>query len=183
MQNCYKNSNCCAKCYLDYLVVVNLIAYHVSEFTYRPRILLTQPLLTWRILLISQGRAPEWANSTIFLRVDSGRGRPLTNTPPSWFTPLCPIRNRRDRVMWGSAVSHTTSSYAWLWITSDRKVTQKLQQTLLVIYWQQLDYKLLKNSFYCFCSIMQWNPLIFCRHLSSIGAARYPPPYELWFAC
>ncbi|PSN52257.1 hypothetical protein C0J52_08301 [Blattella germanica] len=40
---------------------------------------------------MSQGRAPECASSTIFCRVESGRGRPLTNTPPSWFTPLCPV--------------------------------------------------------------------------------------------
>jgi len=57
---------------------------------YLPRILETHPLETWRIREMSQGRAPEWANSTIFWRVWSGRGRPLTNTPPSWFTPLWP---------------------------------------------------------------------------------------------
>jgi hypothetical protein len=43
---------------------------------------------------MSQGRAPECASSTIFCRVESGRGRPLTNTPPSWFTPLCPAGGR-----------------------------------------------------------------------------------------
>lgn len=58
--------------------------------TYLPRILETQPLDTCSILEMSQGRAPECASSTIFCRVWSGRGRPLTNTPPSWFTPLCP---------------------------------------------------------------------------------------------
>jgi len=50
----------------------------------------TQPLDTCRMREMSQGRAPECASSTIFCRVESGRGRPLTNTPPSWFTPLCP---------------------------------------------------------------------------------------------
>ncbi len=44
---------------------------------------------------MSQGRAPEWANSTIFCRVESGSGRPLTYTPPSWFTPLWPFNEER----------------------------------------------------------------------------------------
>lgn len=60
---------------------------------YLPRILDTHPLETCRILDISHGRAPEWANSTIFCLVESGRGRPLTNTPPSWFTPLWPVHS------------------------------------------------------------------------------------------
>ena len=47
---------------------------------------------------MSQGRAPLWASSTILCRVLSGRGRPLTNTPPSWFTPLWPVWT--DRHMW-----------------------------------------------------------------------------------
>ena len=58
-----------------------------------PRILDTQPLETWRILLISQGLAPECASSMIFCRVESGSGRPLTYTPPNWFTPLWPEIN------------------------------------------------------------------------------------------
>ena len=66
--------------------------------SYLPRILETQPLETWRILDMSQGRAPEWASSTIFCRVESGRGRPLTNTPPSWFTPLCPVGAQSNTV-------------------------------------------------------------------------------------
>lgn len=43
---------------------------------------------------MSQGRAPEWANSTIFCRVASGNGRPPTNTPPNWLTPLWPGQKR-----------------------------------------------------------------------------------------
>lgn len=39
---------------------------------------------------MSQGRAPWWANSTIFWRVESGSGRPLTYTPPNWLTPEWP---------------------------------------------------------------------------------------------
>lgn len=71
---------------------------------YLPRILDTHPLETWRILEISQGRAPEWASSTIFCLVESGRGRPLTNTPPSWFTPLWPVHSHIIRVIIGIKV-------------------------------------------------------------------------------
>lgn len=61
---------------------------------YLPRIFETHPFETCRILEISQGRAPEWASSMIFWRVESGNGRPLTYTPPSWLTPLWPEINR-----------------------------------------------------------------------------------------
>ena len=40
-----------------------------KKITYRARILLTHPFETCKILEISQGRAPECANSTIFCRV------------------------------------------------------------------------------------------------------------------
>ena len=59
--------------------------------TYLPNILLTHPCDTLNCLLISQGRTPFWASSTIFLLMRSGRGRPFTNTPPSWFTPPWPF--------------------------------------------------------------------------------------------
>ncbi|KAG8221858.1 hypothetical protein J437_LFUL003234 [Ladona fulva] len=62
----------------------------VFTLTHLPRILETHPLDTWSIREISQGRAPEWANSTIFCLVESGSGLPLTYTPPSWLTPLWP---------------------------------------------------------------------------------------------
>ena len=42
---------------------------------------------------MSQGLAPECASSTIFWRVESGKGRPETKTPPNWLIPECP-RNR-----------------------------------------------------------------------------------------
>lgn len=50
---------------------------------YLPKILLTHPWETrsWRDT--SQGRTPACANSMIFRLTDSGRGLPLTNTPPS----------------------------------------------------------------------------------------------------
>lgn len=60
---------------------------------YLPSILETHPLETWSILEMSHGLAPECASSTIFCLVESGKGRPLTNTPPSWFTPLCPVHS------------------------------------------------------------------------------------------
>ena len=57
---------------------------------YRHRILDTQPWDTrsWREM--TQGRTPWWAISTIWWRMWLGRGRPLMNTPPSWFTRPCP---------------------------------------------------------------------------------------------
>lgn len=63
---------------------------------YLPSILLTHPWLTrsWREM--SQGRTPWWASSTIRCRTTSGRGLPFTNTPPSWFTPPCPTRERNE---------------------------------------------------------------------------------------
>ena len=39
---------------------------------------------------MSQGLTPMRASSTILLLTYSGRGRPLTNTPPSWLTPAWP---------------------------------------------------------------------------------------------
>ena len=45
--------------------------------TYLPNILLTHPFETCNIREISQGLAPEWASSTIFCLVESGRGRPI----------------------------------------------------------------------------------------------------------
>ena len=54
------------------------------------RILLTHPWLTRSCLLITQGRIPAAAISIIFSLMWFGRGRPLMNTPPSWFTLPCP---------------------------------------------------------------------------------------------
>lgn len=48
----------------------------IWAWTYRPKILLTHPFETCKILDISHGRAPECANSTIFCLVESGRGLP-----------------------------------------------------------------------------------------------------------
>ena len=82
-----RKSNIFLACWLKYVEV---------KIAYRPRILDTHPLETWRIREISHGRAPEWANSMIFCRVESGKGRPLTYTPPSWFTPLCPEKRNKN---------------------------------------------------------------------------------------
>lgn len=45
---------------------------------------------------MSHGRAPLCANSTIFCLVESGRGLPFTNKPPSWLTPLWPPRMQAE---------------------------------------------------------------------------------------
>lgn len=59
---------------------------------YLPRILLTQPCETrsWREM--SHGRMPCCANSTIRCLTRSGRGLPLTKTPPSWLMPPWPSK-------------------------------------------------------------------------------------------
>ena len=62
-----------------------------STNTNLPRILLTQPCETRSCLLISHGRTPLCESSTILRRMGSGSGLPLTKTPPSWFTPPCPL--------------------------------------------------------------------------------------------
>lgn len=46
----------------------------------------THPCETRNWRLITQGRTPAAAISTIFSRMWFGRGRPLMKTPPSWFT-------------------------------------------------------------------------------------------------
>lgn len=57
---------------------------------YRARILETHPWDTLSCRDISQGLIPSCANSTMRRRTAFGRGRPFTNTPPSWFTsPYC----------------------------------------------------------------------------------------------
>lgn len=52
----------------------------------RAKIFDTQPCETLNWRLMSHGRTPNWANSTIRRRMALGNGRPLTNTPPNWFT-------------------------------------------------------------------------------------------------
>lgn len=54
----------------------------------------TQPWLTRNCLDISHGRTPLCANSTILCRTTSGNGRPLTKTPPNWFTPPWPATRK-----------------------------------------------------------------------------------------
>lgn len=62
-----------------------------------PSILDTHPLETCNMRDISHGLAPECASSTIFCRVESGNGRPLTYTPPSWLIPLWPAAEQPNR--------------------------------------------------------------------------------------
>lgn len=96
-----------------------------DNISYLPKILETQPLETCSILDMSQGRAPEWANSTIFCLVESGKGRPLTNTPPSWFTPLCPSHSyttvKNFTRIWNFCYFIETAMEVLLWKWSDTK--------------------------------------------------------------
>ncbi|KAL1236228.1 ATP-binding cassette sub-family C member [Trichinella pseudospiralis] len=52
----------------------------------RFKILLTHPCETLNSRLMSHGRMPIRASSTMRMRNVNGNGLPLTNTPPSWFT-------------------------------------------------------------------------------------------------
>ena len=71
----------------------------------------TQPFETWRILDMSQGLAPEWASSTIFCLVESGKGRPETKTPPSWLIPECPgfkvpsFCSKQIPILWNQSIT------------------------------------------------------------------------------
>lgn len=81
--------------------------------------------VTWSILEMSQGRAPLWASSTIFCLVESGSGLPLTNTPPSWFTPLWPAWRPKHR-------SHPITPHqragtiAWRWSNTEHEGNRNL---------------------------------------------------------
>lgn len=50
----------------------------------------THPCDTRSCLLMSHGRTPLCASSTIRCRTTSGKGLPFTNTPPNWLTPPWP---------------------------------------------------------------------------------------------
>lgn len=63
--------------------VIKFIHRYLVNLTYLDKILETQPWLTRNCRDISHGRTPLWASSTIRCRTTSGRGRPLTKTPPS----------------------------------------------------------------------------------------------------
>ena len=63
------------------------LSRNLALISYLERILETHPWLTLSCLEMSQGRTPLCASSTILWRTMSGSGRPLTKTPPNWFTP------------------------------------------------------------------------------------------------
>ena len=71
------------------------LIYSSLVLTHRDKIFETHPWDTRRVLDISQGRTPWWAISTILCLTTSGKGRPFTNTPPSWFTPPWPVTNAK----------------------------------------------------------------------------------------
>lgn len=82
---------------------------------YRLRIFDTQPCDTRSCRDMTQGRTPAAAISTIFSRIWLGSGRPLMNTPPSWFIRPWPTINNERGVLivvrlrhsceWGEHVS------------------------------------------------------------------------------
>lgn len=69
-----------------------------GERTHLDSIFETQPWLTRNCLDISHGRTPLCANSTILCRTTSGNGRPLTKTPPNWFTPPWPAMRKINKL-------------------------------------------------------------------------------------
>lgn len=68
-------------------------------------------LITFSILEISHGLTPSVASSTINLRLQTGRGRPFRNTPPSWFTlpssPNTHISTGKTIVLGGLGIHNT----------------------------------------------------------------------------
>lgn len=86
----------------------NKVCVNVSPCTER------SVTVTCSILEMSQGRAPLWASSTIFCLVESGSGLPLTNTPPSWFTPLWPTwrqKHQSHRIIQQNQPKHMRQSW------------------------------------------------------------------------
>ena len=67
----------------------NLMSWFFEK-SHRLSILETHPCETLSCLEMSHGLTPWCAMSTIRWRTTSGRGRPLTKTPPSWLTPPWP---------------------------------------------------------------------------------------------
>lgn len=104
--------------------------YCVIVIGYLDKIFETHPCDTLSCRDMSHGRVPLWASSTILCLTRSGNGRPLTNTPPSWFTPPWPekennrVRNasntmtgwhrRRLNVIYNSHVTARTLLYGYV---------------------------------------------------------------------
>ena len=64
------------------------------KLSYLERIFETHPCDTLSCLAMSLGLTPFWASSTIRALTISGRGLPLTYTPPSWLTPPWPVKEK-----------------------------------------------------------------------------------------
>ena len=64
------------------------------KLSYLERIFETHPCDTLSCLAMSLGLTPFWASSTIRCLTISGRGLPLTYTPPSWLTPPWPVKEK-----------------------------------------------------------------------------------------
>jgi len=97
---------------------------------------------TCMILEMSQGRAPHWAISTMRWRVLSGSGRPLTNVPPSWFTPLCPVIHIRWQ--WRNSVPYlcqlTFVAILWVKLRETFLTVVALKYALLAIQWSYVHF-------------------------------------------
>ena len=60
-----------------------------------------EPPWGWLFSFFANHHLPTWcAMSTIRCRTTSGRGRPLTNTPPSWLTPPWPAMKENKLFGW-----------------------------------------------------------------------------------
>lgn len=119
---------------------------------YRQRILDTQPWETrsWREM--TQGRMPWWAISTILWRMWLGRGLPLINIPPSWFTRPWPNgveTGRRERM------SFTNNNY----FNKNNNSKKKPKQSGLYLFIQPL-FILIKKRLFFKRDLLQENMLI-----------------------
>ncbi len=81
----------------DGLNSLDAVLFPSKKSSYLERIFDTHPCDTLSCLEMSHGLTPLWASSTILWRTTSGKGRPLTNTPPSWFTPPWPGSKKREK--------------------------------------------------------------------------------------
>lgn len=113
---------------------------------YLDKIFETQPWETRSCLEISQGRTPLWANSTILCLTTSGRGLPLTNTPPSWFTPPWPENNHKQ-LKYTANQNYLTNAYKY-------SIRYSLRKKIFFLFWH-----IFQLSFNAFHSLIKFRLL------------------------
>lgn len=143
-----------------------------STIIYLERIFETQPWETRSCLEMSHGRTPLWASSTIRWRTTSGRGLPLTNTPPNWFTPPWPTQHHSTMTrkniytyFWKHSIhifpknNHSIAQYFLTYIHPELyklfKISSKLYTKRFGIFWGKRIFGANKNKMTCACILIQ----------------------------